>query len=364
MSHRATQIRFCRSRDGTRIAYAVSGTGLPLVWVPHWVHTLKFDVGNPIWSPWLLALTERHAVIRYDWRGCGLSDRDCADLSFERHVEDLEAVVAAAGFERFVLFGMAFGGQTALTYAVRHPRRVSHLVLYGMVCHGRMSRSATHEDRAEAQTRLKAIELGWPDEKSGYGQFYASLHLPAASAEQKRLYNEQLHAATSQANAIGLMKAFYVTDLREAARQVHCPTLILHAREDSLVPFDQGRSTATLVPRARFVPLESRNHLVLNSDLSWPQLVEELNSFIPESFDAPVEALELKLDDLTPREREILEIMAQGATNGNIAQQLGISEKTVRNQVSIILDKLGVTGRLQAVVQAREAGFGRKPPSH
>jgi len=357
MSQTPPHIRFCTSRDGARIAYAVSGAGPPLIWVPHWIHTLKFDVGNPIWGPWLLALAQRHSVIRYDWRGCGLSDRQGVDLSFERHVEDLEAVAAAVGVKRFVLVGMAFGAQTALAYAARHPELVTHLVLYGITCRGRLARVATAEDRAEVETRLKAIEFGWPDQNSGYGQFYTSLYLPAASAEQKRSHNEQLHAATSQENAIGLMKAFYVTDLREAARRVHCPTLVLHAREESLVPLDEGRAAAALIPGARFVPLESRNHLVLSDEPAWQHLVGELDAFLPVAAES---AAGLNLGELTPREREILEIIAEGVDNSGIAKRLGIREKTVRNQVSIILDKLGVGGRLQAVVRAREAGLGRK----
>ena len=362
MSHPPPQIRFCLSRDGVRIAYAVSGAGPPLIWLPHWIHTLKFDVDDPIWSPWLLALAQRHSVIRYDWRGCGLSDRQGVDLSFERHIEDLEAVAAAAGVKRFVLVAMAFGAQTGLAYAARHPEQVSRLVLYGIACRGRLARIATPEDRAEVETRLKAIELGWPDEKSGYGQFYTSLYLPAASAEQRRSHNEQLHAATSQENAIGLMKAFYVTDLRETARKISCPTLVLHAREESLIPFDEGRAAAALIPDGRFVPLESRNHLVLSTEPAWQHLIAELDAFLPDAANVSAKAAELNLGDLTPREREILEVIAEGVDNGGIAKRLGISEKTVRNQVSIILDKLGIEGRLQVVVRAREAGLGRKTP--
>ena len=354
------QIRFCRSRDGVKIAYAVSGTGPLLVWIPHWVHTLKFDMDSPVWSPWLVTLARRHTVVRYDWRGCGLSDQRGVDLSNERHVEDLEAVVAAASAEHFALIAMAFGAGTGIAYAARCPERVSQLVLYGSWSRGRLSRVSTPEQRAEARTRLKAIELGWTDQDSGYGQFYTSLHLPDASAEQRRSYNEELHSATSRENAIGLMTAFYKTDLQEIAPQVRCPTLVLHARQESTVPFDEGRAVAALIRGARFVPLESRNHLVVSTEPAWQPLVEELDAFLPTPGKAPPATVELNLGDLTPREREILEIVAEGADNRGIARRLGISEKTVRNQVSIILDKLGLDRRLQAVLRAREAGLGRK----
>ena len=360
MSQTPPQIRFCVSRDGTRIAYAISGSGPPLLWLPHWVHTLKFDVDNPIWSPWLLTLARRHSVIRYDWRGCGLSDRDGIDLSFERHVEDLEAVVTAVGLTRFVLFAMAFATYIGLQYAARHPQQVSRLILYAAASRGRLARMATPADKAEVHTRMTAIDLGWPDPNSGYGQFYTSLQVTAASAEQKRLFNEQLHAATSRENAIGLMKAFYVIDLRDVAPQVRCPTLVLHARHDSNVPFDEGRAVAALVPGARFVPLESRNHLVLDTEPAWPHLVAELDAFLPDSREDSPTASELNLAELTARERQILEILAEGVDNKEIGKRLGISEKTVRNQVSIILDKLGLASRLQAVVRARESLLGRR----
>jgi len=363
MSHRTQEIRFCRSRDGVRIAYAVRGTGPSLVCISHWMHTLKFDLDSPVWNPWLSTLTRRHSVISYDWRGCGLSDWDRIDLSFERHVEDLEAVVAAAGVKRFVLVAMAFGAGTGLAYAARHPELVSHLVLYGSWSRGRLARMTTAEERAEARTRLKAIELGWPDENSGYGQFYTSLYLPNASSEQRQSLSHELHASTSQQNAIGIIKAFYKTDLRKIAPQIRCPTLVFHAHEESLIPFNEGRAVAALIPGARFVPINSRNHLVLSTEPAWQKVGDELDSFLPGTFEVQTESVELNLEQLTPRERQILDIVAQGIGNNGIAKQLGISEKTVRNHISTILDKLGVDGRLQAVVRAREAGLGRKSRS-
>ena len=360
MSHTQQTIRFCTSRDGVRIAFATGGAGPPLVWVPHWVHNLKCDADSPVWGPWLSALSRRHAVIRYDWRGCGLSDRDGVEFSFERQIDDLEAVIAAAGIKRFVLVGMANGAGVGMAYAVRHPEHVSHLVLYGSWTRGRLVRSATRAQAAEARTQLKVIELGWPNENPGYGQFFTSLHLPDASAEQMQSYNDQLRLTTSPSNAVAILKAFFDTDLREIAPQVRCPTLVLHARGESVVEFDEGRTVAALISGARFVPLASRNHVLLSTEPAWQQLVEEIDTFLPSSRETSIDTPELDLDELTARERAILEIIAQGVDNNGIAKRLGISEKTVRNQVSIILDKLGIEGRLQAVVRAREAGLGRK----
>jgi pimeloyl-ACP methyl ester carboxylesterase len=160
MSYRNQQIRFCTSRDGTSIAYATCGAGPPLVWVQHWMHHLKFDLDNVIWRPWLELLARHHTLVRFDWRGCGLSDRNGVDFAFENVVDDLEAVIDAAGIERFALFGMAGAGSgIAMSYAVRHPERVARLVLHEPHTMGRMVGSLALEAVQEADARLKVIEL-------------------------------------------------------------------------------------------------------------------------------------------------------------------------------------------------------------
>jgi DNA-binding NarL/FixJ family response regulator len=175
-----------------------------------------------------------------------------------------------------------------------------------------------------------------------------------------RSYNEMLRQATSPATAAGLLKTFFSIDLRETARLIRCPTLVLHSRDDAVIPFDEGREVAALIPQARFVPLESRNHLVLSTEPAWQQLIEELDGFFGSAPIAASDSTELRFDQLTAREREILEVVAQGLDNNEIARRFGVSEKTVRNQVSAILGKLEVDSRVQAVVRAREAGFGHK----
>jgi len=352
------KIRFCTSRDGTRIAYAMSGSGPPLMWAQHWVHHLEFDDGNPIWRPWLDLLTRRHTLIRYDWRGCGLSDRNRIEFSFENYVADLEAVVDAAGLERFVLFGMAgTGSGIGIKYAIQHPDRVASLILHECHTKGRLAGSPTPERIAEAEARLKVIELGWPNDTPAYGQFYTALHIPDANINQLRAYNELLRKTTSPANALRLLQTFWELDLSDVVPQVHCPTLVMHARGDSVIPFDEGRTVAALIPNARFVPLESRNHLLLATDPAWPAFVTALEEFLEATSPRSAGS---SLDGLTAREREVLEILAQGLSNRDIAERLTISEKTARNHVSIIFSKLGVGSRSQAVVLAREAGFGRR----
>jgi pimeloyl-ACP methyl ester carboxylesterase/DNA-binding CsgD family transcriptional regulator len=358
MPHPAQQIRFCASRDGTRIAYATCGAGPALVWIQHWIHHLKFDWDSPVWRPWLTALTQRHTLIRYDWRGCGLSDREQIKFSFEQYAEDFDAVVAAVSVERFVLFGMGgTGSAVAMAHAVRNPGQVSHLILYGPNTHGPLGDSPTPEQEEEARARLKVMELGWLNESPGYGQFFSSLHIPDATVEQTRSYNDLLRLTASPTNAIGLLQTYNRIDAREFVPNVRCPTLVLHPRNDPIIPFDQGRTVATLIPGAQLVPLESRNRILLDTEPAWQQFMEALDDFLPTPSTAPAASL---LDELTARERDILEVVAQGLDNGDIAARLKISDKTVRNHVSIIFSKLGVNSRAQAIVLAREAGFGRR----
>ena len=269
MSQPAQQIRFCTSRDGTRIAYATCGAGPPLVWAANLFHHLKFDWDSPVWRPWLSLLTRRHMLVRYDWRGCGLSDREGVEFSFENLVEDFEAVIEAAGLEQFVLFGTAAGTAIGMTYAVRHPERVSHLVLYAGYVRNKLAGSPTPREVEEAQARLKVMELGWPNDTPAYGQFYTSLHMPDASAEQAQSFADLVRRTTSLANALALLQVFYRIDLQEIVPKVRCPTLVLHSRGDSIISFELGRSVAGLIPGARFVPLESRNHVLLDTEPAW-----------------------------------------------------------------------------------------------
>lgn len=359
MSQPAQQIRFCTSRDGTRIAYATSGEGPPLIWLGHWVRHLKLDWDSPVWRPWLSLLTRRHRLIRYDFRGFGLSDRDGVPFSPEKLFEDFEAVVAAAGLECFVFLGSAIGAAMAMTHAARHPERITHLAIYGGYTRAPIARATSPEQRALVEARYKVIEHGWPNETPGYGQFFTTLHMPDANAEQFRSFNELLRLTTSPANAIAFLRSFAPMDLRTVVPQIRCPTLVLHARQDGVIPFDEGRSVAGLIPGARFVPLESRNHILLDTEPAWQQFVEALDDFLPAPA-KPAGTGDPLFDELTARERDVLELVAQGLDNATIGARLHISERTARNHVSTILAKLGINTRSQAIVRAREAGFGRE----
>jgi pimeloyl-ACP methyl ester carboxylesterase/DNA-binding CsgD family transcriptional regulator len=356
MSQPAQQIRFCTSRDGTRVAYATCGAGPPLVWAGSWFHHLELDWVSPIWRPWIALLSRRHTLIRYDWRGCGLSDREQVEFTFEKFLEDLEAVVDAAGSKRFALLGIAAGAAIGMAYAVRYPARVSQLVLYSSYSRNRLAGNPTPGQVEESQARLKVIELGWPNDTRAYGQFFAALHMPDASAEQSRSFMDLVRRTTSLANNDAMRRTFTRIDVQEIVPKVRCPALVLHSRGNEVIPFEQGRSVAGLIPGARFVPLDSNNHVLLDTEPAWPQFVAALDEFLPAS---PGSGDPL-LDGLTVREREVLELVAQGLDNATIGARLYMSERTARNHVSAILAKLGINSRAQAIVRAREAGFGRR----
>src|SRR3954471_9383613 len=271
MSQPVQQIRFCTSGDGVRIAYATFGDGAPLVWIGHWVRHLDFDWKSPIWRPWLSLLSKRHSVIRYDWRGCGLSDREAVEFSLQKHIEDLEAVVEAARLKDFVLVAEAGGGLVAMAYAARHPERVSRLVLHGTQTRGALVRSdAKH--LAEGRAFLDVMKVGWRSDTPAYGKFFSTLHMPDADAEQLRSYGDLLRLTTSPENAAALVQAYFEADVLDQVPLVRCPTLVLHAREDAIIPFEEGRLVASLIPGARFVPIESRNHILQETEPAWQQL--------------------------------------------------------------------------------------------
>lgn len=354
--HPSQEIRFCRSRDGTRIAYGVCGKGPPLFFAPHWAHHLEYDWRNPAWRHWLALLTRHNTVIWHDWRGCGLSDRDDVELSFERYVEDYEAVIAAARLESFPIVGISNGAIFGAVYAARHPEQVTRLVLCGCQGRGRLT-ELTDKQLEEVHARWKVFQLGWADEHLAYRQFLSATHIPNASTEQRYPFNDLTRKATSPDKLVPLLDSLGRADLREILPHIRCPTLLLHARSDFVIPFDEGRMAAGLIPGARFVPLDTTNHILLDSEPSWRQFVELFNDFMPPPVAGPASQ---SFDDLSSREREVLEFVAQGLDNDGISARLKISEKTVRNHVSAIFSKLGMSNRAQVVAKARDAGYGRR----
>ena len=274
------QLGFCTAPDGTRIAIASVGSGPPLLRAAHWLSHVEHDLASPVWRPWLLELSRRHTYVRYDLRGCGLSDHEVADFSLDAWVGDLEAVVARLGLRRFALFGMSQGGAVAIAYAVRHPEKVSHLVLAGAYARGALRRAASEAERLESHTLLNLARVGWGRDNPAFRQVFTNLFIPDGTPEQHQWWSELERLTVSPENAARTLEAFYNVDVSALAAQVRAPTLVMHSRGDARVPFDEGRQLAALIPGARFVPLESRNHVLLESEPAWPVFMAELRDFL------------------------------------------------------------------------------------
>jgi pimeloyl-ACP methyl ester carboxylesterase/DNA-binding CsgD family transcriptional regulator len=348
------QIRFCITSDGVRIAYAKTGRGLAIVKVAHWLTHIEFDWTSPVWRHWVTELSRNHTLVRYDGRGCGLSDRDPVDLSFAAWGRDLDAVVDAAGLERFALLGISRGSADAIAYAARHPERVSHLVLLGSFAQGRFGKSLSPQETERHEMQIRLAEADWDCENPAARQMFATLLQPDGTPEQHRSFCELMRHATAASVAGRLLREAANVDVRALARKVSCPTLVLHARNDARVPFEDGRVVASLIPGARFVPLEGRNHILVESETAWRQFLAELRAFLPQ----PAAAERPLFAELSAREAEVLQLIANGFANREIAAQLLLSEKTVRNHINSIFGKLEVENRAQAIVRARDAGFG------
>ncbi|MEO8836893.1 MAG: alpha/beta fold hydrolase [Caldimonas sp.] len=351
------QIRFCTTADGVNIAFALVGRGTVFVKTPNWLNHLELDVTSPIWRAWIERVGERHQLVRYDARGCGLSDRVEAPASFETNRLDLEAVVQAAGLTTFALFGASQGAAIAIEYAARHPERVTHLILYGAYLRGALKRDAPPHDVEEAGTLLKIVELGWGRENSAFRQVFANQFIPGGTLEQLRAFDELQRKTVSPEGAANLLASFYEIDVSALAAEVRCPTLVLHSRQDARVPFEEGRRVALAIADAEFVPLESRNHILLEQEPAWAQFFVEVDSFLLRQGGTPAEPPQ-NFADLTPAETRVLDRVAAGLSNDQIAASLGISPKTVRNHINHVFGKLGVSSRSQAIVRAREEGLG------
>ena len=357
------EIRFCTTSDGVRICYATVGQGPPLVKAPNWLTHLEFEWKSPVWRHWWEELAKDRRVVRFDQRGSGLSDRSVEDLSFGAWVSDLESVVDDVGLDRFALLGISQGGAVAVEYAVRHPERVSHLILYGAYPRGRAKRGGSLE---EHEAMLTLTRRGWGRDNPAYRQLFTSQFMPGATAEQMSWFNELQRVSTSPENAARLLAEGAKIDVLHRLAEVSVPTLVLHGRDDVRVPFEQGRQLAALIPNAHFVPLESANHLLIETEPAWQTTLSEVRSFLgvsdedrssapgPASGQAAVARPPAAAypDGLTEREVQVLRLIAAGKSNPQIGRELFISAKTVGNHVSNILNKTGTSSRSEVAAYA------------
>lgn len=273
-------IRYCVSGDGACVAYAMAGEGPPLVKAANWLTHLQLEWDSPIWAHWLHELARGHRLIRYDERGCGLSDWDVGDFGFDDWVDDLELVVDSVGVERFPLIGVSQGAAVAVAYAVRRPERVARLVLVGGYGRGRLVRAATSQALDEARLDLEIARVGWRRDDDTFRQVFASQFLPDADRQLWDAFNELQRATTSIDNVVRFLDVFARIDVTALAPQVQCPTLIVHARGDHRVPESQARELAALIPDSRLVLLNSRNHILLADEPAWPTFLAEVDTFL------------------------------------------------------------------------------------
>jgi pimeloyl-ACP methyl ester carboxylesterase/DNA-binding SARP family transcriptional activator len=273
------QIRYATAPDGVRLAYATTGAGSPILKCANWMSDLQYDLDSSVWRHWIEELSRHNQLIRYDQRSNGLSDREVDDLSFDAQLSDLETVADAAGVERFALLGISAGAALSVAYAVRHPDRVSHLILYGGRPRGWKS-TGTQEDRAQRAAMVLLIRAGWGQDNPAFRQLFTSLFIPDATPEQMDWYNELQRRTVSPDHAARLHEVSGEVQIGDLLEKVAVPTLVLHSVGDALVPFDLGRELAIGIPGARFVALDSRNHILLAGEPAFGRFIDELRHFI------------------------------------------------------------------------------------
>lgn len=343
----AQDVRFCGSADGVRIAYARHGSGPPLVVTSCWLSHLSFDWESPVWRHFLDDLGSIATVTRYDERGYGLSDWDVDDFGLEARVADLEAIADDSGLDRFALLGMAQGGPVAVTYAHRHPERVSRLVMYGS--HACVDRELTAEQREYVDTLISMMRVGWTRPEPDFRRVFTNKFIPGASEEQMRWVDDLLKVSTSGRIAAEARRQRGEVDVTPLLGELDLPTLVLHARGDRMNGFAEGALVASRIPGARLVALDSNNHIVLSDEPAWQVVVAELTEFLqPEAVASASERQSgqaVGLSRLSSRELDVLRQAATGVDNADIATALALSVRTVERHLSNVYVKLGLAGR-------------------
>ena len=356
VDRRARQrIQYLRTADGVRLAWADASRGPLLIRAATWLTHLEYDWESPVWGHWIGFLCDHFRLVRYDERGCGMSDWNVGELSSERWSDDLESVIAAvAPRAPFILLGISRGAGPCLAFAAQHPEQVSHLVLYGAYARGWSRRGDPDRSRAY-QAIADLARFGWGKDNPAFRQIFTSRFVPGATAEQMNWFNELCKKTASPENAAKLVEARARMDFVDALEKVRTPTLVVHGRDDQVVPIEEARLIASGVTGAEFVELESKNHILLEAEPAWKRFCDAVLEFTGPGQAARGE--DPVFQTLTRREREVLALLTEGLGNADIAERLSLSEKTVRNHLSNLFDKLGVWTRAQAIVFARDRGF-------
>jgi pimeloyl-ACP methyl ester carboxylesterase/DNA-binding CsgD family transcriptional regulator len=347
------EIRFCRAPDGVRIAYAVHGNGPPLLISTCWLSHLQFDWESPVWRHFVSELGRIATVIRFDERGHGLSDWDVADLSLESRIGDLEAVADDAGLDQFAMMAMAQGGPVAISYTVRHPKRVSRLMFYDSYANRLRGMAADDIELEDAFDPL--IKAGWGRPESNFRRVFSSMMIPGATEQQMRWVDDLMRVSVSASTMVRAKQERNNADVSHLLPQLRVPTLVLHALGDRMNSFEHGRHLASSIRGARLVALESQNHILLEDEPAWPVFLDEVERFLaPDRAKSSVGPESAVLDTLTDRELEVLTLAAQGRDNEDIADALRLSVRTVERHLQNIYGKLDIQGK-----SARAAAVAR-----
>lgn len=348
-------IRYVQTADGVRLAWAEAGAGPVIVKAANWLTHLEYEWESPVWRHWMQFFAGNFRYIRHDERGCGMTAMNVGDLSLERWVEDLEDVINAAGVgEPVTLLGISQGGAICAAYAARNPGRVSKLILYGGYARGPLRRNDPEMERFYLAL-IDIVRFGWHEDNPAFRQVFTSRFIPEGTEEQIGWFNELCRKTTTPENAEKLFASRCTVDVTHVLGKINVPTLVLHSRGDAVVPIEEGHVLAAGIPGAQFIELDSMNHVLLENEPAWDRFCSEVLKFMGV---AAAGGEDTAFSALSPREREVLALITQGFGNAQIADRLTISEKTVRNHVSKVFDKLGVWTRAQAIVFARDRGFG------
>lgn len=348
-------ISFVTAEDGARIAVAQMGTGPVIVKAANWLSHVSQDHESPVWNHWLREFSARHQLVRYDLRGCGLSDRDVDDISFDAWLSDLEAVGETLD-EPFTLLGMSQGGALSIAYALRHPEKVERLILIGCYAQGMLARDAGEKTRLEAETLANLVQLGWGKDVPAYNQVFTNLLIPGGTPEQHAWW-QRLERDTSTAEmANRTLEVLHQIDVVSAASKLDVPTLIFHGRDDARIPFNEGRKLAAIIPGAQFVPLDSANHVLLDHEPAWDVFRSTVKDFLSQTSADPHISKDFSL---TEAETAVVGLIIKGLGNAEIADALGKTEKTVRNQVTAAFHKMDVRTRSELIVKVLSPSQGQ-----
>jgi pimeloyl-ACP methyl ester carboxylesterase/DNA-binding CsgD family transcriptional regulator len=338
------RIRFCRAPDGVRVAYAVHGNGPPLLISTCWLSHLQHDWESPVWRHFLSDLGEFATVIRFDERGHGLSDWDVTDFTLDARLGDLQAVADDAGFDTFALMAMAQGGPVAITYAHRHPHRVTRLIFYDSYAnplHG-----ITDDDLALEDAFEHLIKAGWGRPEGTFRRVFSTQMIPDATEEQLGWLDELLRVSVSPRTAALARQQRKWADASAIMPELAVPTLVLHSLYDRLNNFEHARHLTTNIPGARLVPMHSKNHILLADEPAWPVFVAEVRDFLSDDRKpAPTNTKPPLSQVLSSRELEVLTLAADGRDNEDIARELSLSVRTVERHLQNIYAKLDVQGK-------------------